>query len=126
MPRQAITLPGGTTVGPYSPAIRAGDFLFISGQIPIGEDGKLVRGGIQEQTRQCLENLRRVLEAAGASFSNLVKVTVYLVDMRDFEQMNRVYGTYFDLDPPARVCVQVQGLPKLARVEIEAIAYLGP
>jgi len=123
--RKAIVPPGAQTVGPYSPAIRAGDFLFISGQIPVDGSGELVRGGIEEQARQCLENLRAVLAAAGASFTDLVKVTIYLTDMRDFPVVNRVYGSYFDLEPPARACVQVEALPKGARIEIEAIAYLG-
>jgi 2-iminobutanoate/2-iminopropanoate deaminase len=113
-----------STVGPYSPAIRAGDFLFVSGQIPIDSEGRLVSGGIEEQARQAMENLKRVLDAAGASLKDLVKVTIYLVDMGDFAAVNKVYGSYFDLDPPARACVAVKELPKGARVEIEAIAYL--
>ena len=125
MGRDAIIPEGAHTVGPYSPAIRAGDFLFVSGQIPIGPDGELVRGGIEEQARRCLENLRAVLAAAGATFSDLVKVTIYLVDMGDFAAVNRVYAEYFDLAPPARACVGVSALPKGARVEIEAVAYLG-
>ncbi|HIE47480.1 TPA: hypothetical protein EYP84_01140 [Candidatus Bipolaricaulota bacterium] len=123
--RKAIVPAGAQTVGPYSPAIRAGDFLFVSGQIPVGEFGELVDGGIEEQARQCMENLRTVLAAAGASFPDLVKVTIYLTDMRDFPVVNRVYGSYFDLEPPARACIQVEALPKGARIEIEAIAYLG-
>ena len=123
--REAIVPPGIHTAGPYSPAIRAGGFLFISGQIPVDGAGELVRGGIEEQTRQCMENLRAVLSAAGASFSDLVKVTIYLADMGDFVAVNRVYGEYFDLEPPARACVQVGALPKGARIEIEALAYLG-
>lgn len=123
--REAIVPPGAHTAGPYSPAIRAGDFLFVSGQIPIGPDGELVRGGIEEETRACLENLRAVLAAAGADFSRLVKVTIYLTDMGDFAAVNRIYSEYFDLTPPARACVQVGALPKGARIEIEAVAYLG-
>ncbi len=114
-----------STAGPYSPAIRAGDFLFISGQIPIDSEGELVTGGIEEQVRQAMENLKRVLAAAGASLKDLVKVTIYLTDMGDFAAVNKVYGSYFDLDPPARACVAVKELPKGARVEIEAVAYLG-
>lgn len=125
MGRDTIIPEGAHTVGPYSPAIRAGDFLFVSGQIPIGPDGELVRGGIEEQTRRCLENLRAVLAAAGATLSDLVKVTIYLVDMGDFAAVNRVYAEYFDLAPPARACVGVSALPKGSRVEIEAVAYLG-
>ncbi|RLE28612.1 hypothetical protein DRJ54_06205 [Candidatus Acetothermia bacterium] len=123
--RKAIVPPGIHTAGPYSPAIRAGDFLFVSGQIPVGPSGELVRGGIEDQARQCLENLRAVLSAAGADFPHLVKVTIYLTDMGDFDAVNRIYAEYFDLEPPARACVQVGALPKGARLEIEALAYLG-
>jgi 2-iminobutanoate/2-iminopropanoate deaminase len=123
--RKAIVPPGIHTAGPYSPAIRAGDFLFVSGLIPVGPSGELVRGGIEGQARQCLENLRAVLSAAGADFPHLVKVTIYLTDMGDFDAVNRIYAEYFDLEPPARACVQVGALPKGARIEIEALAYLG-
>lgn len=123
--RKAITGPDIPTAGPYSPAVRAGGFLFISGQIPVDREGKLVPGGIEDQARRAMENLKRVLEAAGAGLKDLVKVTIYLVDMGDFPAVNRVYGSYFDLEPPARACVAVKALPRGARVEIEAIAYLG-
>ncbi len=123
--KKAIGVPDLPTAGPYSPAIRAGDFLFISGQIPVDAAGKLVPGGIEEQARRAMENLKLVLAAAGASLKDLVKVTIYLVDMDDFAAVNRVYGSYFDLDPPARACVAVKALPKGARVEIEAVAYVG-
>jgi len=123
--RKAITGPGFPTAGPYSPAIRAGDFLFISGQIPVDSGGALVAGGIEEQTRQAMENLKKVLAAAGATLADLVKITIYLADMDDFPAVNKIYGSYFDLEPPARACVAVKELPRGARVEIEAIAYLG-
>ena len=123
--KKAIGVPDLPTAGPYSPAIRAGDFLFISGQIPVDAAGKLVPGGIEEQARRAMENLKLILAAAGASLKDLVKVTIYLVDMDDFAAVNRVYGSYFDLDPPARACVAVKELPKGARVEIEAVAYAG-
>lgn len=123
--KKAIVGKDISTAGPYSPAIRAGDFLFISGQIPIGPEGELLGGGIEEQTRRAMENLKRVLSAAGADLKDLVKVTIYLADMDDFAAVNKVYGSYFDLAPPARACVAVKELPKGARVEIEAIAYLG-
>ncbi len=123
--KKAIGVPDLPTAGPYSPAIRAGDFLFISGQIPVDTAGNLVPGGIEEQTRRAMENMKLVLAAAGASLKDLVKVTIYLVDMDDFTAVNRVYGSYFDLEPPARACVAVKELPKGARVEIEAIAYVG-
>ncbi|MBC7221840.1 RidA family protein [Candidatus Bipolaricaulota bacterium] len=111
--------------GPYSPAIKAGDFLFISGQLPLDpETGELLRGSIEDQTRRCMENIKLILSKAGGSLKDLVKVTIYLVDMNDFAAVNRAYGEFFDLDPPARVCLGVSSLPKGARIEIEAIAYL--
>lgn len=114
------------SLGPYSPGIRAGDFLFISGQIPLAPDGTgLFLGSVEEQTRRCLEQIGAILSAAGGSLENLVKVTIYLVDMNDFEAVNRAYSEYFGPEPPARVCVGVQALPKGARLEIEAVAYLG-
>lgn len=125
MRKEVIIPPGVHTAGPYSPAIRAGDFLFVSGQIPVDGSGELVRGEIEDQARRCMENLRTVLSAAGASFSDLVKVTIYLTDMGDFAVVNRVYAEYFDLAPPARACIRVGALPKGAKIEIEAIAYLG-
>jgi len=98
--------------------------LFISGQIPLDmEGGKLVEGPVEVQTRRCMENLKAVLAAAGASLKDLVKVTIFLVDMKDFDAVNRVYGEFFDLEPPARSCVQVSALPRGARIEIEAVAY---
>jgi len=115
----------GTTVGPYSPAFRAGDFLFVSGQIPVDREGRVVGEDVREQARRAMENLKAVLQAAGAELSDLVKVTIYLVDMADFPAVNEVYAGYFQGDFPARACVAVKELPKGARVEIEAIAYLG-
>jgi 2-iminobutanoate/2-iminopropanoate deaminase len=112
-------------VASYSQAVKAGKFLFCSGQIPIDpRTGSLVIGGIEEQTRRVLENLGAVLEAAGARFRDVLKCTVFLVDLHDFEVMNGVYATYFDEAPPARSTVQVSALPRGARVEIEAIALL--
>ncbi len=112
-------------MGPYSAAYRAGDFLFVSGQIPLGDGGELVGEGIEEQTRACLENLHRVLEAGGATPAQVVKATIFLTDMADFPTVNAIYGEFFGAHRPARACVQVGALPKGARVEIEAIAYLG-
>ncbi len=111
-------------IGPYSQAIKAGEFLFISGQIPVDRDGNLVEGGIKAQTRQVLENIRAILEAAGAGLDNVVKVTVYLKDMNDFSAMNEVYAEYFGSSKPARAAVEVSRLPKDVRIEVEAIARL--
>jgi 2-iminobutanoate/2-iminopropanoate deaminase len=112
-------------IGPYSPAIRAGNLLFISGQIPLDADGTLVGGGdISAQTEQVMRNLAALLKAAGASFAQVVKTTVYLVDLGDFAAMNAVYGRYVGDPPPARATVQVSRLPRDVRVEIDAVALL--
>jgi 2-iminobutanoate/2-iminopropanoate deaminase len=113
-------------IGPYSQAIRAGDFLFASGQIPLdAATGQIVPGGIAEQTHQVLRNLGAVLTAAGASYSRVVKTTVYLADMGEFAAMNEVYGTYFPAPAPARATIQAARLPRDVRVEIDVVAYLG-
>ena len=113
-------------IGPYSQAIRAGGFVFASGQIPIDpQTGVFVEGGIAEQTEQVIRNLSAVLEAAGTSLDGVVKTTVFLADMNDFAAMNEVYGRYFSEDPPARATVQAARLPRDARVEIEVIALIG-
>src|SRR5262245_42508146 len=94
-------------IGPYSQAVRAGNLLFLSGQIPIDPDsGELVSGGIEDQTRRVLDNLSAVLEAAGASLSDVVKTTVFLVDLADFPAFNQTYAGYFTADPPARATIQ--------------------
>jgi len=112
-------------IGPYSQAIAAGQLLFLSGQIPLDPaTGKLVDGGIAEQTHRVMSNLRAVLTAAGASFDNVVRTTIFLADMNDFAAVNEVYGSYFENPEPARACVQVAELPMKARVEIDAIALL--
>jgi len=112
-------------VASYSQAVKAGKLLFCSGQIPIDPaTGALVPGGIAEQTRRVLENLGAVLEAAGAGYGDVLKCTVFLVDLAEFELMNGVYATYFSEAPPARSTVQVSALPRGARVEIEAIALV--
>lgn len=112
-------------IGPYSQAVKAGGFVFASGQIPIDpETGEFVSGGIAEQTRQVMKNLSAVLEAAGSDLQLVVKTTVFLVDMAEFTAMNEVYGTFFSDEPPARATVQAARLPRDARVEIEAIAQL--
>lgn len=112
-------------VGPYSQAIRVGRLLFISGQIPIDPaTGQLVSGSAAEQTRRCMENIKAILAAAGATLKHIVKVTIYLADLRDFPAVNQAYANYFDLDPPARTTIQAAALPKGASIEIDAIAYL--
>ncbi|BAA29948.1 137aa long hypothetical protein [Pyrococcus horikoshii OT3] len=111
-------------IGPYSQAIKAGNFLFIAGQIPIDpKTGEIVKGDIKDQTRQVLENIKAILEAAGYSLNDVIKVTVYLKDMNDFAKMNEVYAEYFGESKPARVAVEVSRLPKDVLIEIEAIAY---
>lgn len=112
-----------TAVGPYSQAVVVGRFVFASGQIAIDpQTGELIRGGIVEQTRQVLRNLAAVLETAGSSMDQVVKATVFLSDMPDFQNMNRVYEEFFPSAPPARSTVEVGSLPLGALIEIEAIA----
>ncbi len=112
-------------IGPYSQAIRWGNMLFTSGQIPLHPvSGQVVEGGIRAQTKQALENLKQVLIAGGAGFENVVKTTCFLNDMNDFAQFNEVYAEYFRDSPPARSCVAVDRLPKDVLVEIEAIAVV--
>lgn len=115
----------GTVIGPYSPAVRAGKFLFVSGQIALDpETGTLRNATIEIETRQVLDNLRRILAAAGYDSSNVVNATVYLKTMNDYQKMNVIYGGYFqDGAYPARVAVQVAELPRQANVEIAVIAY---
>ena len=110
-------------IGPYSQAVRAGNLLFLSGQIPLDPaTGEVVEGDIATQTRRVLDNLKAVLEAAGLSLASVVKTTVYLKDLNDFQEMNGVYGEYLGKNPPARATVEVSALPKGAGVEIEAVA----
>jgi 2-iminobutanoate/2-iminopropanoate deaminase len=113
-------------IGPYSQAVRAGNLVFASGQIPIDPaTGEFIAGGIAEQTEQVLKNLTAVFEAAGIGMNQVVKTTVFLADMDDFTAMNEVYARFFKENPPARATVQAARLPRDARVEIEAIA-VGP
>ena len=112
-------------IGPYSQAIKWGNMLFTSGQIPLDPaSGRVVEGGIKAQTKQALENLKQVLIAGGASLENVVKTTCFLDNMNDFAQFNEVYAEYFKNSPPARSCVAVDRLPKDVLVEIEAIAVV--
>ncbi|MBM4033314.1 MAG: RidA family protein [Planctomycetes bacterium] len=125
MSRNVILTPNAPApVGPYSQAIRAGNLLFVSGQIPVDPATDTMPQGIGDQTRVVLGNLAAVLEAAGASLADVVKTTVYLKDMGEFVAMNQVYAAFFKENPPARATVEVSALPKGARVEIEAIAVL--
>lgn len=110
-------------IGPYSQAIRWGEFIFVSGQIPLDPvSGKTVEGGIATQTERVLKNLAAILEAAGSSLAQILKTTVYLVDLNEFAAMNEVYARFFAENPPARATVQVARLPRDVRVEIEAVA----
>ena len=121
--RRVISTPEApAAVGPYSQAISFAGFIFTSGQIPLDREGNLVEGDIQAQARQCLENIKAILKAAGAGMEDLVKVTVFVTDMKDFPAINEVYQGYFNGDPPARSFVEVAALPKGARIEIEGIA----
>lgn len=113
-------------VGPYSQAIKAGDFLFASGQVAINpEKGKLVAGGVAEQAEQCMKNVGAILEAAGLSYDDVVKTTVYLSNISFFGTVNGIYGKYFQKVLPARSCVEIAQLPLGALVEVEVIAYCG-
>ena len=110
-------------IAPFSPAIRAAGFLFISGQLPITLSGVMPEG-ISAQTRQCMENMKALLEAAGTGLDKVAKCTVFITNMDDFGEMNAVYAQYFGAVPPARACVEVSRLAKNALVEIEAIALV--
>lgn len=111
-------------IGPYSQAVQWEKLIFTAGQVALRPDGSFVDSGVADQTDQALRNLQAILEAAGASMDTVVKTTIYLMDMNDFGEVNAVYGRYFSGNKPARSTVQVARLPKDARVEIEAIAYI--
>jgi 2-iminobutanoate/2-iminopropanoate deaminase len=123
---QAIaTKKAPAAIGPYSQAIRASGFVFLSGQIPLDPStGQMVEGGIVQETERVLDNLGAVLDAAGLSFDHVVKTTIYLVDLGDFHAVNETYAKRFLRTPPARATVQVAALPRGARVEIDAIAAI--
>lgn len=112
----------GTSHVPLSPAVRAGDFVYVSGQVPVDAQGNVVQGGIKEQTRQVLENVKAALALAGATMEEVVKTTVWLEDARDFGGFNQVYGTFFAKEPPARTTAESRLMIDI-KVEIEAIAY---
>jgi 2-iminobutanoate/2-iminopropanoate deaminase len=122
--KQAISSPAAPkAIGPYSPAVRAGQLLFVSGQVPSDpKTGDLVSGDIKAQTRQVLENIGTLLEAAGLPYSAVVRTTVFLADMNDFAAMNEAYGSFFREPYPARATVQAARLPRDARIEIDVIA----
>jgi 2-iminobutanoate/2-iminopropanoate deaminase len=112
-------------IGPYSQAVRVGNLVFLSGQIPLDPaSGNIVDGDITVQTRRVMENLGAVLRAAGAGFAEVVKTTIFLADLGHFSKMNEVYGGYFTSEPPARATVQVGALPRGVLIEIDMIAYL--
>lgn len=113
-------------IGPYSQGVRAGDYLFFSGQIPLDPaTGEMVTGGIEAQTRQVLTNMEGVLAAAGLDFAQVLKTTIFLTDLKDFSLVNDIYGARFSGIYPARSTVQVTALPKGAAIEIEWVAYCG-
>jgi len=124
--KQAINPPtGAPAIGPYSPAVRAGNLLFLSGQIPLDPaTGQLIDGDIRAQTARVLQNLGELLKAAGADFPHVVRTTIFLADLGDFAVVNEIYATYFTAPYPARATVQVARLPRDVRVEIDAIAIL--
>ena len=112
-------------IGPYSQAIRAGDLLFISGQIPLdAKSGEIVRSGVADEAKKVLENLKAIIEAAGGSLGDVVKTTIFLKDMNSFSIVNEVYGAFFPQPFPARATIEVARLPRDVNVEIEAIAKL--
>ena len=113
-------------IGPYSQAIRAGSTIYCSGQIPLDpKTGQIISGGIDAQTRRVLDNIMALLKAEGLGFGNIVKTTIFLTNLGDFQTVNEVYGSYFKSQPPARSTVQVSALPKGANIEIEVIADAG-
>ncbi|MBU5315789.1 RidA family protein [Clostridium bornimense] len=119
------TINAPAAIGPYSQAIKVGNLVFTSGQIPlIPSTGELVKYDIKKATVQCLENIKAILDEAGTSFDKVVKTMVFLRDMEDFEDMNEIYSKYFAVKQPARSCVQVAKLPKNAPIEIEVIALV--
>ena len=123
MKKMISTSEAPAAIGPYSQAVRSGNFLFCSGQIPLDpKSGQIVSGDIATQTRRVLDNIGAVLKAEGLTFENIVKTTIFLTDLGDFQTVNEIYGSYFKQQPPARSTVQVSALPKEAKVEIEVVA----
>ena len=123
MKKIVSTTEAPAAIGPYSQGVRIGSTIFFSGQIPLDpKTGQMVSGGIDAQTRRVMENITGLLKSENLGFENIVKTTIFLADMNDFQTVNEIYGSYFKSAPPARSTVQVAGLPKAARVEIEVIA----
>jgi len=124
--KELITAAGAAkAIGPYSPALKIGNLLFLSGSIPLDPaSGQLVEGGIKEQTMRVMENIKALLAAAGADFNNIARTTVFMVDLGEFAAMNEIYSSYFTAPYPARSTVQVVKLPRDVRVEIDVIAVL--
>jgi 2-iminobutanoate/2-iminopropanoate deaminase len=124
--KELITAAGAPrAIGPYSPALKVGNMVFLSGSIPLDPaSGQLVEGGIKEQTTRVMENIKGLLAAAGADFNQIVRTTVFMVDLGEFSAMNEVYASYFTAPYPARSTVQVVKLPRDVRVEIDVIAVL--
>jgi len=121
--KQVVSTPAApAAVGPYSQAIRAGNLIFVSGQIPLTAAGDLVEGGIRPQTEQVLKNLSEILKAAGSGLDRVVRTGCFLRDMGDFADFNEIYSGFFPSEPPARACVEVACLPKNVAVEVEAVA----
>lgn len=118
MPRECF----GSSPAPLSPAVRAGDFVYVSGQVPVGSDGELVGGTVENQTRQVMKNVEAALKLAGASLADVVKTTVWLDDARDFAAFNKTYASFFDGPPPARTTAESRLMADI-KVEIEAVAY---
>jgi 2-iminobutanoate/2-iminopropanoate deaminase len=125
MPNTSISPAGAKVLGPYSPAIGAGDHVFLSGQIPMDATGDVVAGGIEEQTEQVFKNIKAVLDAAHLTFAHVVKATVFMTDLGEFARMNAIYEKHVVQPYPARSTIQIVALPKGAKVEIEMIAYRG-
>ena len=127
MKKIVATTDAPAAIGPYSQATRIGNFIFCSGQIPLDpKTAQIVAGDVKDQTRRVMENVAAVLRAEGLQFENIVKTTIFLTNLNDFQTVNEVYGSFFKSDPPARSTVQVAGLPKGAAVEIEVIAVANP
>jgi 2-iminobutanoate/2-iminopropanoate deaminase len=124
--RIIATADAPAAIGPYSQAVRVGELIFLSGQIPLDpRTGQMVSGSVATQARRVMENHAAVLRAADAKFDDVVRSTIYLTNLDDFASVNEVYGTYFSSEPPARATVQVAALPRGAEVEIEMIAHVG-
>ncbi|MBL7704449.1 MAG: RidA family protein [Taibaiella sp.] len=124
MQKEIINSPAAPApIGPYNHAVKFGNMLFVSGQIPFNQErNELITSGIQDETRQCLENVKAILNTAGYGFENVLKATIFITDMGQFSLINEVYATYFTENEPARECVQVAALPRGVNVEISVIA----